>query len=56
MMFVFGEVSDAISETTQLVEDIVRSQVIEIVSEPLLFSTHMTTKEELQRLHLARKQ
>ncbi|KAG0020590.1 Transcription initiation protein spt3 [Podila clonocystis] len=31
MMFVFGEVSDAISETTQLVEDIVRSQVIEIV-------------------------
>lgn len=34
MMFVFGEVSDAISETTQLVEDIVRSQVIEIVRKP----------------------
>ncbi|KAG0232879.1 Transcription initiation protein spt3 [Actinomortierella wolfii] len=31
MMFVFGEVSDAIPETTMLVEDIVRSQVIEIV-------------------------
>ncbi|KAF9428107.1 Transcription initiation protein spt3 [Podila epigama] len=31
MMFVFGEVSDAIQETTMLVEDIVRSQVIEIV-------------------------
>jgi hypothetical protein len=31
MMFVFGEVSDAILETTMLVEDIVRSQVIEIV-------------------------
>ncbi|KAI8600799.1 TFIID-domain-containing protein [Dissophora ornata] len=30
MMFVFGEVSDAILETTMLVEDIVRSQVIEI--------------------------
>ncbi|KAF8930068.1 Transcription initiation protein spt3 [Dissophora ornata] len=31
MMFVFGEVSDAILETTMLVEDIVRSQVIEII-------------------------
>ncbi|KAG0262405.1 Transcription initiation protein spt3 [Mortierella polycephala] len=31
MMFVFGEVSDAIQETTMLVEDIVRSQVIEII-------------------------
>ncbi|CAO3574250.1 unnamed protein product [Mortierella alpina] len=31
MMFVFGEVSDAIPETTMLVEDIVRSQVIEII-------------------------
>lgn len=34
MMFVFGEVSDAIQETTMLVEDIVRSQVIEIVRLP----------------------
>lgn len=32
MMFVFGEVSDPLPETTMLVEDIVRSQVIEIVS------------------------
>jgi hypothetical protein len=32
MMFVFGEVADALPETTALVEDIVRSQVIEIVS------------------------
>ncbi|KAG0043900.1 Transcription initiation protein spt3 [Gryganskiella cystojenkinii] len=31
MMFVFGEVSDAIQDTTMLVEDIVRSQVIEII-------------------------
>lgn len=32
MMFVFGEVADPLPETTMLVEDIVRSQVIEIVS------------------------
>lgn len=31
MMFVFGEVSDPLQETTLLVEDIIRSQVIEIV-------------------------
>ncbi|KAG2179454.1 hypothetical protein INT44_006300 [Umbelopsis vinacea] len=31
MMFVFGEVSDPLPETTMLVEDIVRSQVIEII-------------------------
>ncbi|ORX48298.1 TFIID-18kDa-domain-containing protein [Hesseltinella vesiculosa] len=31
MMFVFGEVSDPLPETTTLVEDIVRSQVIEIL-------------------------
>lgn len=31
MMFVFGEVSDPLQESTLLVEDIVRSQVIEIV-------------------------
>lgn len=31
MMFVFGEVSDPLQETTLLVEDIVRSQIIEIV-------------------------
>jgi hypothetical protein len=32
MMFVFGEVADPLQETTLVVEDIVRSQVIEIVS------------------------
>jgi len=31
MMFVFGEVSEPLIETINLVEDIVRSQVIEIV-------------------------
>ncbi|CAG8665265.1 20111_t:CDS:2, partial [Racocetra fulgida] len=31
MMFVFGEVPEPLTETIQLVEDIVRSQVIEIV-------------------------
>lgn len=30
-MFVFGEVSDPLVETVNLVEDIVRSQVLEIV-------------------------
>ncbi len=30
-MFVFGEVADPLQEATLLVEDIVRSQVIEIV-------------------------
>ncbi len=32
MMFVFGEVQDPILETVNLVEDIVRSQLIELVS------------------------
>ncbi|KAJ2673631.1 Transcription initiation protein spt3 [Coemansia spiralis] len=31
MMFVFGEVQDPLSDTTMLIEDIVRSQVIEII-------------------------
>ncbi|KAG0165030.1 Transcription initiation protein spt3 [Apophysomyces sp. BC1034] len=31
MMFVFGEVADPLQETTLLVEDIIRSQVIEII-------------------------
>ncbi|KAJ2490007.1 Transcription initiation protein spt3, partial [Coemansia sp. RSA 2052] len=31
MMFVFGEVQDPLTETTMLIEDIVRSQVIEII-------------------------
>lgn len=32
-MFVFGEVQDPLPETVKLVEDIVRGQIIEIVSE-----------------------
>ncbi|KAJ2746191.1 Transcription initiation protein spt3 [Coemansia sp. BCRC 34301] len=31
MMFVFGEVQDPLTDTTMLIEDIVRSQVIEII-------------------------
>ncbi|KAI9468721.1 Transcription initiation protein spt3 [Coemansia sp. RSA 989] len=31
MMFVFGEIQDPLTETTMLIEDIVRSQVIEII-------------------------
>ena len=37
-MFVFGEVQDPNSETVNLVEDIVRSQLIELVSPHLLLS------------------
>lgn len=35
MMFVFGEVQDPMPETVNLVEDIVRSQIIELVSAAL---------------------
>jgi len=38
MMFVFGEVADPLQEATLLVEDIVRSQVIEIVG--VIFYIH----------------
>lgn len=31
MMFVFGEVQEPMAETVNLVEDIVRSQIIELV-------------------------
>ena len=34
MMFVFGEVQEPNPETVNLVEDIVRSQLIELVSNP----------------------
>lgn len=39
MMFVFGEVQDPNPETVNLVEDIVRSQVIELVSPSLSLET-----------------
>lgn len=35
-MFVFGEVQDPLPETTRLVEDIVRGQIIEIVRSSLV--------------------
>ena len=34
-MFVFGEVQDPMPETVKLVEDVVRGQIIEIVSQAL---------------------
>lgn len=34
MMFVVGEVQEPMAETVNLVEDIVRSQIIELVREP----------------------
>ena len=36
-MFVFGEVQDPTTETVNLVEDIVRGQIIELVRIYLLF-------------------
>lgn len=41
-MFVFGEVQDPLLETVKLVEDIVRGQIVEIVS-----SSQDTSKQEL---------
>jgi len=38
-MFVFGEVQDPLPETVKLVEDIVRGQIIEIVSRWGLYTT-----------------
>lgn len=37
-MFVFGEVQEPLPETIKLVEDVVRGQVIEIVSLSLLIT------------------
>ena len=34
-MFVFGEVQDPTTETVNLVEDIVRGQIIELVRNPI---------------------
>lgn len=45
MMFVFGEVQDPNPETVNLVEDIVRSQVIELVSPSLSGNTSRVDKE-----------
>jgi hypothetical protein len=39
-MFVFGEVQDPNPETVNLVEDIVRSQIIELVSRPKPHRSH----------------
>jgi transcription initiation protein SPT3 len=36
MMFVFGEVQDPLDETSQLVEDIIRSQLIELISQSVI--------------------
>ena len=41
MMFVFGEVQDPMPETVSLVEDIVRSQIIELVG-PFTFASLVT--------------
>ncbi|KAL7420191.1 Transcription initiation protein spt3 [Cryptotrichosporon argae] len=46
MMFVFGEVQDPLPETIRLVEDIVRGQVIEIVTRARLL-THLRSSRYL---------
>ncbi|KZP00132.1 TFIID-18kDa-domain-containing protein [Calocera viscosa TUFC12733] len=46
MLFVFGEVPEPLSETTQLVEDIVRGQVIEIV----ILARHLAVKRGARHL------
>lgn len=43
MMFVFGEVQDPMAETVNLVEDIVRSQIIELVSGRVLVLLDLAT-------------
>jgi transcription initiation protein SPT3 len=44
MMFVFGEVSDPLDETSLLVEEITRSQVMETVSQAIQHSNKRGNK------------
>jgi transcription initiation protein SPT3 len=44
-MFVFGEVQEPLPETVKLVEDVVRGQIIEIVSPTHIhYHTQLTTR------------
>jgi hypothetical protein len=36
-MFVFGEIQEPLTETVNLVENIIRSQLVELVRRPLTF-------------------
>ena len=40
-MFVSGEAGEPSSETTGIIEEIVRQQVVEIVSQPLALRRHI---------------
>jgi len=52
MMFVSGEVAEPLSETTGLVEDIVRGQVVEMVSQSIpLELTSIRLSKQLRKLH-----
>ncbi|THG95870.1 hypothetical protein EW026_g5851 [Hermanssonia centrifuga] len=51
MMFVFGEVQDPLPETVNLVEDIVRSQIIELVGSNDRFPPHIV----IERMHTVRQ-
>lgn len=57
-MFVFGEVQEPLTETVNLVEDIVRSQLIELVRVPLvrgLYSALMRSRQIVQAKALANR-
>lgn len=43
MMFVFGEVQEPLPETVNLVEDIVRSQIIELVRPLVVLGKYHTS-------------
>ncbi|KAI8905931.1 transcription initiation factor IID, 18kD subunit-domain-containing protein [Gorgonomyces haynaldii] len=47
MMFVFGEVADTIDETTQLVEEIVKTQLMEIIGQAVQFMAKKGSKASL---------
>ena len=41
-MFVFGEIQEPLTDTVNLVENIIRSQLVELVS-PLYIRIHLTS-------------
>jgi hypothetical protein len=49
MMFVSGEVAEPLSETTGLVEDIVRAQVVEMVKLPPNYTNPRSFKQQLKQ-------
>lgn len=52
-MFVFGEVQDPTTETVNLVEDIIRGQIIELVRTLLCSPDHTPFSNPISRHHFA---